>query len=161
MLLNVSFCNYLVVALLIHKGFTLIELMVTIAVLAIIAMIAVPSFQSVIQANELKADTDRVLFILNDAKNNARLTRQVSVLKLDSSFNAPAIAKVFDASANVGKNVTLASVDKAVSFLASGLVETTAKKYPICIAVSHSKSLKAEFISITQLGFITRSKTPC
>ena len=118
-----------------NKGFTLIELMVTIAVLAIVAMIAVPSFQSVIQANELKDGANKVLFILNDAKNNARLTREVSILKLDSSFTAPTTAKVFDASTNVGKNVTLVSVDKAISFLASGLIETTAKKYPICITV--------------------------
>lgn len=144
-----------------NKGFTLIELMVTIAVLAIVAMIAVPSFQSVIQANELKDGANKVLFILNDAKNNARLTREVSILKLDSSFTAPTTAKVFDASTNVGKNVTLVSVDKAISFLASGLIETTAKKYPICITVSHRKSLKTEFVSITQLGFIARSSTSC
>ena len=144
-----------------NKGFTLVELMITLAVLGIIMAIAVPSFQSLIQGNELKDGANKVLFILNDAKNSARLTREVSVLKLDSSFNAPTTAKVFDATANVGKNVTLVSVDKAVSFLASGLVETTAKKYPICITVLHDKSLKTEFISITQLGFITRSTSAC
>ncbi len=144
-----------------NKGFTLVELMITLAVLGIITAIAVPSFQSLIQGNELKDGANKVLFILNDAKNSARLTREVSVLKLDSSFSAPTTAKVFDATANVGKNVTLVSVDKAVSFLASGLVETTAKKYPICITVLHGKSLKTEFISITQLGFITRSTSAC
>lgn len=144
-----------------YEGFTLVELMVTLAVMGIITMIAVPSFQSVIQASELKDGANKVLFILNDAKNNARLTREVSILKLDSSFTTPPKAKVFDVSSNIGKNVTVASIDTAVSFLASGLVETTTKKYPICITVTHSKSSKKEFISITQLGFIARSNTSC
>ncbi len=144
-----------------NKGFTLIELMVTIAVLGIIAAMAVPSFQSVIQKNELKKGTEYVLFILNDAKNNARLTRQISVLKLGSPFSVPSTAKEFDVGADIGKNVALISDDKAVSFLANGLIETTAKNYPICISIKHSKSLNSEYISITQLGFITHSQTSC
>ena len=144
-----------------NQGFTLIELMVTIAVMAIIAMMAAPSFQSVIQANELKAGVDKVLFVLNDAKNNARLTRQVSILKLDSSYSVPSTDKEYDFGSDVGKNVSLVAQDKAISFLNNGLIQTTAKNYPVCIAVKHNKSLNIEYISITQLGFITRSKTSC
>ena len=66
-----------------NKGFTLIELMVTIAVLGIIAAMAVPSFQSVIQKNELKKGTEYVLFILNDAKNNEKLLADLKPLRKD------------------------------------------------------------------------------
>ena len=145
----------------INHGFTLIELMVTIAVLAIIAMLAAPSFQSVIQANELKAGVDKVLFVLNDAKNNARLTRQVSVLKLDDSYSVPSTDKEYSFGSDIAKNFSLVTEDKAISFLNNGLIQTTEKTYPVCIAIKHNKSLNIEYISITQLGFITRSKTAC
>lgn len=144
-----------------NKGFTLIELLVTIAIIAIIAMLAAPSFQSVIQKNELKAGTEKVLLILNDAKNNARLTRQVSVLKIDSSYSVPSTAKAFEVGSDIGKNVSLTSDDKAISFLANGLIKVDSGNYPVCLNVKHSKSLNVEYISVTQLGFITRSNTSC
>ena len=145
-----------------NNGFTLIELMVTIAVLAIIAMMAAPSFQSVIQSNELKKGVDKILFSLNDAKNNARLTRQVSVLKLDSSYSVPATAKGFDVSVGLGTNLELQNNNiKAIKFLANGQIQTENAKYPVCISVKHSKSLKVESMTISQLGFITRALKAC
>lgn len=145
-----------------NKGFTLIELMVTIAVLAIIVMMAAPSFQSLIQNNELKEGVDKILFSLNDAKNNARLTRQVSVLKLDSSYSVPATAKIFDLSTGLGTNLELQNNNvKAIYFLANGQVQIENAGYPVCISVKHSKSLKIESITITQLGLISRALKTC
>lgn len=145
-----------------NKGFTLIELMVIIAIIAIVASIAAPSFQSLIQGNELKKGVDTILFSLNDAKNNARLTRQVSILKLDSSYSIPATAKGFDLSAGLGTNLELQTNNiKAIKFLANGQIQTENAKYPICISVKHSKSLKVESMTITQLGFITRALKAC
>lgn len=143
------------------EGFTLIELLITIAILAIVAMLAAPSFQSIIRANELRSGVDKVTVVLSDAKNNARLTRQTSTLKLDGSYQVDPKNKEYDLSTGVGKNVVLTSTDKAIAFLANGLIETTAKTYPVCINIKHSKSLTTEYISVTQLGFITRSKTSC
>lgn len=144
------------------RGFTLVELMVTIAVLAIIAIMAVPSFQSVIQNNELKKGVDKILFSLNEAKNNARLTRQVSVLKLDISYSVPATAKIFDLSTGLGTNLELQNNNiKAIYFLANGQVQTENAAYPVCISIKHSKSLKIESITITQLGLITRALKTC
>lgn len=144
-----------------NRGFTLIELMVTIAVLAVIAMMAAPSFQSVIYANELKTGTDQVLFILNDTKNNARLTRQTSVLKLDSSYSVPSTDKKFDISTGLGANLSLVTDVKAISFLANGQIQTAEKEYPVCISIKHNKSLKIESVTISQLGFVTKSTTSC
>lgn len=144
------------------RGFTLIELMVTIAVLAVLAVIAVPSFQSLIQRNELKKGIDKILFTLNEAKNNARLTRQISVLKLDSSFSVTSTAKSFDISTGVGTNLELQNNNvKAISFLANGQVQTEKAEYPVCISVKHSKSLKVESLTITQLGLVTRALKSC
>lgn len=43
------------------KGFTLIELMVTIAVAAVLLGIAVPSFQDMLERNRVAAQTNEVL----------------------------------------------------------------------------------------------------
>ena len=105
---------------------------------------------------------DKILFSLNDAKNNARLTRQVSVLKLDSSYSVPAPAKIFDLSTGLGTNLELQNNNvKAIYFLANGQVQTENAGYPVCISVKHSKSLKIESITITQLGLISRALKTC
>ncbi|MCD9086513.1 GspH/FimT family pseudopilin [Stenotrophomonas sp. SY1] len=60
-------------------GFTLVELMVTIAVLAIIAAIAVPSMQGIIKSNRLSAASTELVAALQLARaeavrRNARVT---------------------------------------------------------------------------------------
>ena len=57
-----------------NKGFTLIELMVTIAVLAIVAMMAAPSFGDLIAKRKLDAETRGLSFVLSHtcAGNNIK-----------------------------------------------------------------------------------------
>lgn len=54
-----------------NSGFTLIELMVTIAILAITVMIAVPSFQGVIASNQLQEARDSLRTAIQYAKSEA------------------------------------------------------------------------------------------
>ncbi|MAA65187.1 MAG: hypothetical protein CL581_10485 [Alteromonadaceae bacterium] len=54
-----------------QSGFTLIELMVTVAILVIIITIAVPSFQSVIASRQLIDARDRALSAIQYAKGEA------------------------------------------------------------------------------------------
>lgn len=63
-------------------GFTIIELMVTIAVLAIIATFAVPSFRDVIISNSVASDRDELFVTLNFARSEAiKRGRAVTVCK--------------------------------------------------------------------------------
>lgn len=54
-----------------QNGFTLIELMVTIAVMAIVAAIAFPSFQSTIRSNRVASTNNEILGLLNLARSEA------------------------------------------------------------------------------------------
>lgn len=57
------------------KGFTLVELMVTIAVAAILLGVAVPSFQTLSRNNAVKATTNDLMSTINLARQQAVSTR--------------------------------------------------------------------------------------
>jgi type IV fimbrial biogenesis protein FimT len=61
-----------------NKGFTLLELMVVIAIVAIMISIATPSFRAQIEASRLRADTDNVVTALQFARSEA-VTRRADV----------------------------------------------------------------------------------
>ncbi|MEQ2332682.1 Tfp pilus assembly protein FimT/FimU [Xanthomonas euvesicatoria] len=53
------------------RGFTLIELMVTVAVLAIVASIGYPSFQGVLRSNRAAAANNELMALLNLSRTEA------------------------------------------------------------------------------------------
>ncbi len=67
------------------QGFTLIELMVTIAVLAIIATLAAPSMTSMIRKNRLHNDAREIVELATMARSNAVFSKKEQKLALDSS----------------------------------------------------------------------------
>lgn len=58
------------------RGFTLVELMITIALLGIVATIAVPNFVQFIRNNQVQAKADELKTILQYARGQAVMTRK-------------------------------------------------------------------------------------
>lgn len=69
----------------IKRGFTLIELMVTIAVLAIIATLAAPSFTQIIRKNQLQNDAHDFLNQVVEMRADAILKQKDLELSVDES----------------------------------------------------------------------------
>ncbi|MEG2750054.1 MAG: prepilin-type N-terminal cleavage/methylation domain-containing protein, partial [Acinetobacter sp.] len=58
------------------RGFTLIELMVTIVVLAIIATIAAPAFGDLVTQQKLNSSARELVMAINQAKSQAALVKK-------------------------------------------------------------------------------------
>jgi type IV fimbrial biogenesis protein FimT len=76
-----------------HRGFTLIELMVTIIIVAILVGLAIPSFRDFMIKSRLRGATDDIVNLLRTAHGSAvKLQRDVNVSVQTSGWCAGAIA---------------------------------------------------------------------
>jgi len=76
-----------------HRGFTLIELMVTIVVLAVLVGLAIPSFRDFVVKSRLRGATDDIVNLLRTAHGSAvKLQRDVNVSVQASTWCAGAVA---------------------------------------------------------------------
>ncbi len=73
-------------------GFTVVELMITVAVLVILIALAVPSFRDLMDKSRLRGATDDVVNLLNVSRINAvKLGKQVNVSVDKSNWCAGAV----------------------------------------------------------------------
>lgn len=131
-----------------NKGFTLVELMVTIAVLAILTTIAAPSFGNMIKNQKFKSNTNALIDKIKQARTYAVLNHQGVTLKLNVSGtdNPPVFNWISEGSARL-KNAS----DTEVEFDKQGFLRSTFDVIEVCKNTGNSESIK---ITLTALGQI-------
>lgn len=150
----------------IKRGFTLIELMVTIAVLAILATLSAPNLQSAIKKREIESSGSDFEKALSQARADAVLYRNNVTVHLNSNGSDTATARYWKVPEDVMIEFKEGSCDdgrwnnektipalSSIVFLPQGVVQSLPNNLEIQIKNDHEK----KFVYLTNLGRITTS----
>lgn len=142
-------------------GFTLIEMMVTVAIAAIVATIAIPSFQSTIANNAVRSAARDLAATINTARMQSMSTRRAVRVspasggwgdgwELDYADGAPEEDKTFTLPAKV----TLARSDDAgaLVFMTRGGLQGGSATFTIC---HDTENVSGRVITVSFLGKVS------
>ncbi|KXO80227.1 type II secretion system protein GspH [Acinetobacter venetianus] len=163
-----------------NRGFTLIELMVTIAILAIIATLAAPSFGSFVTEQKLTSSVREIVLSIDLAKSQASLRKSSVALCLnktntDDDFDANecAIAAAIPGYSSLSAadqleiqktRVVLAQLDPEVNVSSTSATNVlindvgganTTETFNLCA------SGKQRTVTVTRLGITTQTSGTC
>lgn len=135
----------------IQHGFTLIELMITIAVMAIIAMFAAPSFGDMLLRQNLNKSTHELTLLLTQARAKAALDRREITVQLNTTATADTNTQLNWMPQ--GKAILKSGSPTSLVFLPNGLVKnaTTDTSFTIC---EQSAGILSKTVSISRMGTI-------
>ncbi|MFI8124034.1 GspH/FimT family pseudopilin [Acinetobacter sp. ABJ-A23_2] len=134
-----------------QEGFTLIELMVTIVMMAIIATMAVPMFGDMLNNQNLNRSTEDLVSSINQARMKAVVERRQVKVQLNSTYIADTDNQINWMPS--GKAQLKTGSDTSIIFSMSGLVKdaTGDTTFEICNTASGNKS---KIISVSRMGSI-------
>lgn len=146
------------------RGFTLIELMVTMAVMAVVAMMAAPSFNNMLIKQNMNKSARDLMAVFSEAKAKAVLERRSVTVKLNAakgdttqcdpkdSLKKEEIPPPPECWQPSDKAVLKNTALNTVEFKSNGLINSAADMtFEICNRASGNLSKK---ITITKMGTI-------
>ncbi|SDS65341.1 type IV fimbrial biogenesis protein FimT [Halopseudomonas litoralis] len=148
------------------KGFTLVELMVTIAVAAILLAIAMPSLDNISASNALKSTTRDLVSTISTARSQSISTRTDIEVRPTGGGWADGWSIVYgDGAAEEDQNyaprdgvtVTRSGSNGALEFLARGGMSGGAATFTVC----HADLSQGRSVSVSFLGKVTTAVGTC
>lgn len=137
------------------RGFTLIELMVTIAVLAVITVMAAPSFSDMRTGQNLNRSTQELITALNAARSKAILERRqdikVHLNTTNTGINTADTATQLNWQPSGTAKLTSSIVEIKFNLNGGVIGATTDTSFTICGKASGSRS---KTVSISPIGTI-------
>ncbi|OUY06553.1 pilus assembly FimT family protein [Acinetobacter populi] len=158
------------------RGFTLVELMVTIAVMAIIASIAAPSFSAIMNSYQLNQSAKQMMLALKEGRSRAATINAAVVVCPNKNTSGQEVTKNTCLSgadlgseintyinenrvilANITKDVNISATNKSfVIFTAKGTIkDETSRTYTLCL------EKEAREINVSILGAVYMEKGTC
>ncbi|MBE2164620.1 GspH/FimT family pseudopilin [Acinetobacter oleivorans] len=151
-----------------QEGFTLVELMVTIIVMTIIAMMAAPSMSNLLESKRLDENQRDLINTLSESKSQAILGRQDVTINLNStasntstSFNWKAASNNTLELKNIAANGTQSSLSATtLTFNANGVVSNITQD--TLLSICNSKINTKKILILTKLGtLIFKAEETC
>ncbi|EML1065001.1 GspH/FimT family pseudopilin [Acinetobacter nosocomialis] len=141
-----------------QEGFTLVELIVTIAVMAIIAMMAAPSMSNLLESKRLDTNQRDLISTLSEAKSQAVLSRQNVSVNLNSAASNTATLLNWQPTSNntlTLKNIAADNTQSSLAittltFNANGVVSNITQD--ALISICNSRINKKKNFILTKLG---------
>lgn len=135
-----------------RQGFTLVELMIVIAIIAIIASIAVPRFQTSIETQRLNTQTKDLILLLSTARNQALTLRQDVAVNVNSSRDNTNLE--FNWMPEDNNKIIEKTTAFSITFLPNGTVENF-NATTTSISICNSVLKKSKRISISRMGSVS------
>lgn len=161
-----------------HKGFSLVEVLISISIMVIIVTIAIPSFTSFTKSSRVDTAYNELFFMFQYAKSEALKRKETVVVcnssdgtscisdglewaaekiiaKIDSGDQAQTVLRVITLN---NKDVLIKPTISIIEFLSSGELE---KDNKVTVESKGCQVPKMGVISISKMGLITNKAGEC
>ena len=139
-----------------ESGFTLIELMVTIAVFAILVSIAAPSFSEILAKQKLNSTTSELINTINTARSQAVTLRKDITLTLKS--DSKSTDTEFFWKPETGTELKQPTSVQKITFTAFGTLkqdDAGADFQSMDFIICHTKANKSKILNLNRMGNLT------